>query len=100
MKGPEGCVRNSFTVSVKAAGVASVTFYLDARRLKTLRAKNAHNGLLAITVKTAKLRVGVHKLTAKITMARVAGAAMPVPVTRTVMVVRCSESLVAPRFTG
>ena len=56
MDGPQGCVRNRFRARVKATGVASISFYLDGRKLKTLRAKNAHNGLLAITVNTAKLR--------------------------------------------
>ena len=49
---------------------------------------------------TAKLKIGVHRLVAKITMALVAGGAKPVVVTRALMVVRCSSPVVAPRFTG
>ena len=97
LKGPQGCVRQSFTVSVKAASVASVTFYLDGHKLRTLSAKNAHNGQLRITIGTAKLRLGAHKLVAKITMV---GSPKPAAVTRSLTVVRCASPFVAPRFTG
>jgi hypothetical protein len=100
LKGPQGCVRASFTASVKDAGVASVTFYLDGRKLKTLGARNAHRGLLTITVNTAKLTMGGHRLTAKITMTASAGSATAAPTTRSLTFVHCGSPVVTPHFTG
>src|SRR5262249_25417402 len=34
LRGPQGCVRTSFTASIKSAGVSSVIFYLDGHKLK------------------------------------------------------------------
>ena len=41
LSGPQSCVRSSFHVSIKSAGVTSVTFYLNGHKLKTLTARNA-----------------------------------------------------------
>jgi hypothetical protein len=99
LNGPQGCVRSRFHVSIKSAGVASVTFYLDGHKLKTLTAKNAHKGLLTIEINPAKLKVGAHKLVAKITMARTATTKATV-VTRKVTILRCHGAAVTPKFTG
>jgi hypothetical protein len=100
LKGPQGCVRHSFPATVKAAGVKSVTFYLDGHKLKTLSAKNAHGGQLTLTVNTAKLKVGAHKLVAKVTMNPTSVSVKPALVKRTLMVLRCASSVVNPKFTG
>lgn len=99
LKGPQGCVRNDFRVSLKAAGVASVTFYLDGHKLRTLTAKNAHKGLLTLLINPDKLKVGTHKLTAKITMKHT-GSTKPKQGTRTVRILRCSSAALTPKFTG
>jgi uncharacterized repeat protein (TIGR01451 family) len=99
LKSPEGCVRTSFAVSVKSAGVQSVSFYLDGRKLKTLTARNAHRGLLTIEVSLAKLKVGAHKLLARITMTKTAST-KATTASRTVTVLRCRPVLVKPKFTG
>jgi hypothetical protein len=96
---PQGCARSVLHVSLKAAHVASVTFYLDGHKLKTLTAKNAHKGLLSIKINPAKLKVGVHKLVAKITMDRI-GSAKAVKGTRTMRILRCDPPKVTPKFTG
>jgi hypothetical protein len=99
LKGPQGCVRHSFEVSIKSAGVASVTFYLDAHKLKTLTAKNARKGLLTISINPDKLKIGVHKLTAKITMTHSASTKAK-QASRTVQILRCHAAAVTPKFTG
>ncbi len=99
LNGPQGCVRSRFHVSIKSAGVASVTFYLDGHKLKTLTAKNAHKGLLTIEINPAKLKVGAHKLVAKITMAATASKKATVA-KRTVTILRCHGAAVTPKFTG
>jgi hypothetical protein len=99
LKGPQGCVRHDFRVSLKAAGVASVTFYLDGHKLRTLSAKNAHKGLLTLLINPDKLKVGTHKLAAKITMKHT-GSTKAKQGTRTVRILRCSSAALTPKFTG
>ena len=99
LKGPEGCVRASFRVSIKSAGVASVTFYMDGHKLKTLTAKNAHKGLLTIQISVAKLTLGSHKLVAKITTTHTASTKAKQG-SRSIMVLRCRSAVVTPKFTG
>jgi acyl-CoA hydrolase len=95
LKGPQGCVRGSFTATVNAAGVKSMTFYLDGHKLKTLTARNAHNGVLKITINASKLSLGGHRLTAKITM-----TASSATTTRSLTFVHCGSPVVTPHFTG
>jgi hypothetical protein len=95
----QGCARSGFRVSVKSADVASVTFYIDGHKLKTLTAKNAHKGLLSIEIDPAKLKVGVHRLTAKITMDHT-GSAKALTGTRSMRILRCDPVKVTPKFTG
>ena len=95
----QGCARSGFRVSLKSADVASVTFYVDGHKLKTLTAKNAHKGLLSIEIDPAKLKVGVHKLTAKITMDHT-GSAKALTGTRSMRILRCDPAKVTPKFTG
>ncbi len=99
LRGPQGCVRQDFYVSLKAKGVARVTFYLDKHKLRTLTAKNAVKGLLRLKVDPSKLTVGPHKLLAKITMAATSTTKATV-VSRSVTVLRCRTAVLTPKFTG
>ncbi|MGO9322039.1 MAG: hypothetical protein ACLQBY_14720 [Solirubrobacteraceae bacterium] len=99
LKGPQGCVRGSFHVSIRSAGVASVTFYLDGRKLKTLTAKNAHKGLLTIEINPAKLKIGAHKLVARITMTHTASTRARQG-SRSMTILHCRPAAVTPKFTG
>jgi hypothetical protein len=99
LSGPQGCVRSSFHVSIKATGVQSVTYYLDGHKLKTLTAKNAHKGRLSIVIDPAKLKLGPHRLVAKITMAPTASAKAR-QASRTITVLRCRSAVGTPKFTG
>lgn len=100
LHGPQGCVRSTFTAYVRSAGVQSVTFYLDGHKLKTLTYRNAHKGLLSIRVDGSKLKVGAHRLVAKVTMKQSSPTAKAAKATRSLMFVRCKSATVTPRFTG
>lgn len=100
LKGPHGCVRSSFHASVKSAGVASVIFYLDGHKLKKLTAHSAHGGLLSITINPAKLKLGAHRLVAKITMIKATTAAKAVQASRTITILRCRSTVGTPHFAG
>ena len=97
---PEGCVRSSLLVSIKAKNVKSVTFYLDGHRLKTLTARSARRGRIAVRVQTSRLKPGVHRLTAKITMIPNIASAKTVTVSRSLKFARCASARVSPKFTG
>jgi uncharacterized repeat protein (TIGR01451 family) len=99
LKGPQGCVRNDFYVSVKAKGVAKAAFYMDKRKLATLTAKNARKGLLTLKIDPSKLAIGPHKLLAKITMAATSTTKVTVA-SRSVTVLRCRAAVLTPKFTG
>ncbi len=100
LSGPHGCVRSSFKASVKSAGVRSVGFYMDKRKLKSMTAKSARKGRLTITIDPSTLSVGSHKLTAKITMVPASAGAKARHATRSMTVLRCSSAVLTPRFTG
>ena len=99
LTGPQGCVRHDFRVSLKSAGVASVTFYLDGHKLRTITSKNAHKGLLTLLINPDKLKVGPHKLKALITMKHT-GSTTAKQGTRTVRILRCGSAALTPKFTG
>jgi hypothetical protein len=100
LKGPQGCVRGSFHVSIRSAGVTSVTFYLDGHKLKTLKARNARKGLLTLMVNPSRLKVGAHRLSARITMAATTAGARASTASRSITVLRCHSNVVTPKFTG
>jgi len=101
LDGPRGCVRVPFRASVKAAGVASVTFALDGRRLKTLTARNARGGLLSVLIDPRRLRIGPHRVGARITMTgRASASSGPAKATRSLTFVHCGSAVITPRFTG
>ena len=98
LKGPRGCVRSRFHASVRSAGVASVTFYLDGHKLRKLTAHSAHGGLLSITIDVTTLKLGAHRLLAKITMIKATTAAKAVQASRSMRILRCRSHVVTRRF--
>jgi uncharacterized repeat protein (TIGR01451 family) len=68
LHGASGSKRGTFTVSINSSGIARITFFLDGRKLKTLKASQARHGKFTIKVNARALRVGKHKLTAKVLM--------------------------------
>ena len=97
---PHGCVRSNFVVSIRSKGVRTVTFYVDNHRVRTLTHRNARHGMLAIHVKIATLKIGVHRLKARITMTPLTASAKAVIATRTLTFARCASATLSPRFTG
>jgi hypothetical protein len=100
LKGPQGCVRSSFHASVKSAHVASITFYMDGHKLRTLTARNARKGLLSIAIDPTGMHVGPHKLMARITMVKASPTSKALKGTRKRTVLRCDPAVVTPKFTG
>jgi len=97
---PQGCVRGSFLASIKSRGVQRVTFYLDKRRLKTLTSKNARRGKLTVRISVSRVKVGPHRVLARITMKPTAASVKAVVASRSRTIVVCSASTLRPKFTG
>jgi hypothetical protein len=100
LQGPQGCVRGKFHASVRAAGVGSVSFYLDGRKLRRMTAHSARRGLLSITIDPTRLKVGPHRLLARITMVKAPAASRAVTASRSMTVLRCASAAITPKFTG
>lgn len=97
---PQGCVRGSFLASISSRGVQRVSFYLDRRRVKTLTSKNARKGKLSVRINVSRVKVGPHRVLARITMKPTAVSARAVVASRSRTIVVCSSSAVSPKFTG
>ena len=101
LKGPQGCVRSRFRVSISSAGVASVIFYLDGgHKLRRMTAHSAKHGLLSFTIDPSRLSVGAHRLLARITMVKTPGSSKAVTASRHRTVLRCRSAALTPKFTG
>ena len=93
---PTGCVAKSFFARVRGQNVARVVFRLDGRRIATLTRPNSGT-TFRVRVNPARLKIGVHRITATITYA---AATKKRPETRRISFQRCARKLAAPRFTG
>ncbi len=100
LRGPQGCVRHTFRASLKSKGVAAVAFYLDGHRLRSMSARSARHGVFTISIDISRLRVGAHRLVAKILMAKAASAGKQVRASRSLTFVHCASAAVRPKFTG
>ena len=65
LRGASGPKSGTFTAQVSSAGIKQITFYLDGRRLKTLRSGQARRGTYSMTINPRKLAYGQHKLSVK-----------------------------------
>ncbi len=100
LHGPQGCVRNGFTASVRSAGVKSVVFYLDGHRLRTLGPANSRKGLISLYIPASSMKVGPHRVKATITMKPVSSGGKAAKASRSLTVVRCHSAVITPHFTG
>ncbi|MDT7570208.1 MAG: hypothetical protein QOE05_382 [Actinomycetota bacterium] len=91
-----GCTKAAFSAGVRGTGIARVVFTVDGKRLATVTKRNA-KGLYALRINPAKYRIGVHRIVVKVTFQANRAAA---PRTLRAAFQRCSERLIAPRFTG
>jgi hypothetical protein len=90
---PSGCLSRTFSARVRGAGIASVVFTVDGRKVKAVRTKA---GFVA-RVNPARLSVGVHRIVATI---RFTASSHAKARTLRASFQRCAKRLIAPRFTG
>lgn len=90
---PSGCMSRTFSARVRGAGIASVAFRLDGRKIRAVRTKAG----FVTRINAARLGIGVHRLVATVRFTASSRAK-----TRTLRASfqRCSKRLLAPRFTG
>jgi hypothetical protein len=94
--GATGCQARAFRARITGTRIAKVIFTLDGHRVATLTRKN-YRGTYAVRIDPSRLRLGVHRLVAKVTFER--GSATKAKTIR-LSFQRCSRALRAPRFTG
>lgn len=90
---PTGCLSRTFSARVRGAGIASVTFTLDGRKIKTVRTKA---GFVA-RVSPTRLSIGIHRLVATVKFTASSHAKSR---TLRASFQRCAKRLISPRFTG
>jgi hypothetical protein len=62
LRGARGVKRRTFKVSIRALGIEEITFYLDGRKLKTLKSAQAKHGRFTIKINPRRLRHGAHRV--------------------------------------
>jgi hypothetical protein len=65
LRGATGPKRRPFTVQISALGIDRITFYIDGRKLKTLKHSQAKGGKFAIRIDPRKFSRGAHVLSVK-----------------------------------
>lgn len=96
-RGPRRCVNRPFSAVVTGRQIRRVVFSIDGRRYRTVRRPNARGQWLA-RINPRRFRRGVHRVTARVTFVRGAGASR----TMRIAFQRCPRPAqrVEPRFTG
>jgi hypothetical protein len=94
LRGPSGCVKQAFRARVSGRSIASVTFFVDGKRVKTISGDRAG---YAIRVHPGRYGFGRHTIVARVQFTAASGTeARRIPLTFR----RCAQGAVAPRFTG
>jgi hypothetical protein len=96
LTGPHRYVRGPFTARVSGREIAQVTFFVDGKRRRTVKARRGRT-VFPLRVNPLAQSFKVHRITAKIRFTAASGAK-----TRTLRLVyqRRSTAAVRPRFTG
>jgi hypothetical protein len=96
LSGPRRCVRGPFRARVRGREITQVTFFVDAKRRRTVHATSGRR-VFSLRVNPLGQNYGVHRITAKVRFTANSGAK-----TRTLRLVyqRCSTVPARPRFTG
>ena len=89
---PSGCAGRPFTARIRGRGIASVVFYLDGRKVRTVRGANPK-----LRVDPRRMSVGVHRLVAVVRF-NASSRTAPRRIVRSFQ--RCARALQEPRFTG
>ena len=94
LRGPSGCVKQAFQARVNGRSIASVTFFVDGRRVKQV---NAQRASYSLTVLPRTYGFGRHKIVARVRFTAASetkGRSIPLTFRR------CAQGATAPRFTG
>jgi len=94
LRGPSGCVKKAFDATVRGRRIASVTFYVDGKRLARVVAKQGQRVFRAKVRPGASL--GVHRVTARVVFK--AGSQTRARTLR--LTYRRCKPPVVPQFTG
>ena len=94
LRGPSGCVKQAFRARVRGRSIASVTFSIDGRKIKTIRGQRS---VYSVKVRPGRLGFARHKLIARVRFTAASGT--PARSLRLTFR-RCAQGAVAPRFTG
>jgi hypothetical protein len=96
LSGPRRCVSGPFRARVTGRQIAQVTFFVDAKRRRTVKATGGRT-VFSLRVNPRGQSFGVHRITVKVSFTADSGANA-----RTLRLVyqRCSKAAVRPRFTG
>lgn len=90
LRGPKKCFRGRFTASVTSPGVSSVIFYVDGHRVVRRTSHSTSNGLISISIDGSRLKAGIHRLMAKITMAQTSSTAKATTSSLSMKIRRCA----------
>jgi hypothetical protein len=91
LRGPSGCVKQAFRARVSGRSIASVTFYMDGRRLKQV------SGSGAVRIAPKRIGFGRHRVVALVRFTEASGT----PSRRLLLTFRrCARQVVNPQFTG
>ncbi len=96
LHGVLGSKRKPFAVHISSLGIKEITFYLDGKRIKTLKSSQAKNGEFKIEINPRKLSYGAHRVSVRTQMSDSACAA----IARSAVFVHPKSPAVRPRFTG
>jgi hypothetical protein len=95
--GPSACTTADVVVArVTGRSIARVTFYVDNRKVKTLRKPNRGSTWI-LSLRVRGLNHGVHRVKARVEFAR---SSATKPKTLPVSFSRCGSGAVRPQFTG
>jgi len=91
LRGPSGCVKQAFRARVSGRSIASVTFFMDGRRLKQV------SGPGSARIIPKRIGFGRHRVVALVRFTEASGT----PARRLLLTFRrCSRQVVNPQFTG
>jgi hypothetical protein len=96
LRGPSGCVSGPFLARVSGRQIAQVTFFVDRKRHRTVKAK-AGQTMFSLRINARGQGVGMHRVIAEVRF-----SADSATKARTLRLVyqRCSDTPGRPRFTG
>jgi hypothetical protein len=94
LRGPSGCVKKAFRARVRGRSIASVTFSVDGKKVKSF---GSGRSVYSLKVRPGRYGFGRHKIVARVRFSEASGTkARKLPLTFR----RCAQGTVAPRFTG